>query len=141
MDVDFHDAANRHWEDAGHLLIDQRLANADQLFGIAAECALKAIMHALNIITLDANGKPREGECRIHINNLWKEFETLVQNRGGARYAAMLDKTMNPFDDWKVDQRYDHRSTFTEAKVENHRHAAERTMSVLQYAIMDGVIV
>jgi hypothetical protein len=139
MAVDYCNAADRHWEDAGHLLNNNRLANSDHLFGFAAECALKAIMMALGM-SLDAHERPVEEPGKKHINELWNEFGAFVQSRGGAKYAAMIDTTLNPFDDWKAGQRYHHRSTFTVAKVEKHRQAAERTMGVLQDAILDGVI-
>ena len=44
MPVDFRDAAERHYEDAGYLLADDRLSDADHLFGLSGECALKAVM-------------------------------------------------------------------------------------------------
>ena len=67
MPIDFCDAAQRHWEDAGYLLADARPANADQLFGLSAECALKAIMLALGM-TLRADGAPEKPQHRVHIN-------------------------------------------------------------------------
>jgi len=139
MGVDFRDAASRHWEDAGHLLNGKRLANADHLCGIAAECALKTIMMALGM-TLKPGGKPVEPEGQNHINKLWIEFISFAQARGGSKYAAMIDPTINPFDDWKVDQRYEHRSIITDAKVENHRKAAENIMAILDMAILDGAV-
>ena len=42
--LDYADATRRHWDDGLFLLEDRRLANADHLFGLAAECALKAVM-------------------------------------------------------------------------------------------------
>ena len=38
------DAAVRHWSDAEFFKEDQRLPNADQLYGFAAECALKVAL-------------------------------------------------------------------------------------------------
>jgi hypothetical protein len=46
---DYRDAAERHWEDAGFLINDNRIANTDHLFGMAAECALKAVMQTLGM--------------------------------------------------------------------------------------------
>jgi len=59
MPVDFYDACKRHWNDAEHLFDQKRLANADHLFGLAAECALKAVMVALGM-TLLPDGKPEK---------------------------------------------------------------------------------
>jgi len=47
MPTDFRDAAERHFEDAGYLEAGNRPANADHLFGLSAECALKAVMQGL----------------------------------------------------------------------------------------------
>lgn len=82
MPVDFRDAAERHWEDAGHLLADARLANSDHLFGLSAECALKSVMLELGM-RLKNNGKP-EVPYAVHINKLWDEFITFAHNRGGS---------------------------------------------------------
>jgi len=40
---DFLDAHERHWEDAELLFGNRRWANADHLYGLAAECGLKAL--------------------------------------------------------------------------------------------------
>ena len=59
MPVNFRDAAERHWADAGYLLEDDRIANADHLFGLSAECALKALMLSLGMI-LGPKGAPKD---------------------------------------------------------------------------------
>jgi hypothetical protein len=40
MNADFLDAHYRHWQDAELLFGRGRLANADHLYGLAAECGL-----------------------------------------------------------------------------------------------------
>ena len=47
--ADFRDAHLRHWQDAELLFEHQRWANADQLYGLSAECGLKAVMRALGM--------------------------------------------------------------------------------------------
>lgn len=42
MSTDFYDAFSRHDADADLLLENERWANADHHYGLAAECALKA---------------------------------------------------------------------------------------------------
>jgi hypothetical protein len=75
---DFRAAARRHHDDAGFLLADSRWANADHLAGLAAECALKAIMqftpfgatpNARGILILSHSSK----ELRQHIDKLWRD--------------------------------------------------------------------
>ncbi len=139
MDVDFRDAAERHWLDAALLFEKDRMANADHLLGMAAECALKAIMLGLGMM-LTADGRPREEQHRVHINKLWNEFVTFAENRNGARYVAYLLEGENPFDAWDVNQRYHHRSSFFRDQVEQHQNAAEKIMFILQKAFSDGVV-
>ena len=136
MPVDFRDASERHWDDAGHLFANIRLPNADHLFGLAAECALKAVMLALGM-RLRPTGRP-EDPYAVHINRLWDEFITFAHSRGGAHYAAMLSGNPNPFYDWDVNQRYDHRTQFSQVIVINHQQGAEETMQVLETAVLNG---
>jgi hypothetical protein len=135
--IDFRDAAERHWEDAGYLLADARLANADHLFGLSAECALKAIMLPLGM-TLRPDGAPAERQHRVHINQLWNEFITFASSRNGAQYAYPLSGAPNPFADWNVNQRYEHRSGVAGHVAENHHQAARRVKQVLENAILNG---
>lgn len=64
MPVDFRDAAERHWEDAEHLMNNDRLANADHLYGLSAECSLKAVMCALGM-PIFSDGSP------MHPYRIW----------------------------------------------------------------------
>lgn len=49
MQADYLDAHERHWEDAEHLFQSGRWANADHLYGLAAECGLKKLMLAFGM--------------------------------------------------------------------------------------------
>lgn len=140
MPNDFRDAAERHWEDAGYLLTDSRIANADHLFGLSAECALKAIMVTLGM-TLKPDGKPMNPLYRKHINKLWNEFVSFATSRNGVRYASQLSALSNPFTNWDIDQRYHHRSGVTFVVAENHQHAAQVVKQVLDDAILNGDII
>ena len=84
---DFVDAHRRHWED-GNLLCDHdRRANAAHLFGLSAECGLKAVMQALKWMSLDLEGKLRERGRRKHIQDIWPLFSDLARDRDGGRYG------------------------------------------------------
>jgi len=135
MPVDFRDAADRHWTDSWYLSNNNRLPNADHLLGLAAECALKAIMLGLGML-LRTDGAPDEKGHRVHINELWDEFITFAQKRNGTHYAAMLSGNPNPFSDWNINQRYNHRTQFNEPLVTNHRTATKAVMKVLQEFIL-----
>jgi len=136
MAIDFRDAAERHWEDAEYLWADTRLANADQLYGLAAECALKAVMLGLGMNIDPATGKP---EYPYHINRLWDEFVTFAHNRRGAHYASLVG-TRNPFANWDISQRYHHRSAITQHAAEEHKRGAATGKAALDNAILDGVV-
>ena len=113
---DYYDAAQRHWDDANHLLSTNRLPNADQLFGVSAECALKAIMLPLGMPM--NNGRPLNKK-HGHINVLWDEFITFANGKG---------------------QRYDHSSVISPQIVTVHKVSAEVAFNCLTQAVMDGVV-
>ena len=92
--ADFHDAHLRHWQDAELLFEHQRWANADQLYGLSAECGLKAVMLVLKV-GVGPKGELRT-EYRKHVNDLWPKWFTLVGGRNGSRYLRMLPSE-NPF--------------------------------------------
>jgi hypothetical protein len=139
MPTDYRDAAERHWKDADYLSVDNRPANADHLFGLSAECALKAVMQGLGM-SLRPNGAPVDKQHRIHINALWDEFSAFAHTRNGVRYATDIDSKPNPFDDWDVAQRYCHRSEIIQAILENHRQGARTAIEVFKTAVLDGVV-
>jgi hypothetical protein len=123
----------------GYLFSDDRWANADHLFGLSAECALKAVMRALGM-TLHPDGRPSSTQHRVHINVLWEEFITFADTRGGERYSVILREESNPFQDWDISQRYAHRSGIPCEIVQKHQKAADMTRKVLQSAVLNGDI-
>ena len=133
---DYYDAAQRHIDDANHLLAITRLPNADHLFGVSAECALKAIMLSLGMPM--TGGRP-QNKKHGHINVLWDEFISFANGRSGAKYATALG-TANPFATWDVSQRYENTSTISVAAVTNHKASAEMAFSCLVLAVVDGVV-
>ena len=72
--ADFRDAMDRHWQDAELLRRNQRLANADHLYGLSAECELKAIMQRLGMKM--RNNMPRLRPDRRYINALWDRYQS-----------------------------------------------------------------
>ena len=140
MPTDFRDAAERHFEDAEYLEVDERLANTDHLYGLAAECALKAVMRGLGM-NLRPDGAPDQSQHRVHIDGLWGEFVTFSQNRGGIKYTSSIASTNNPFSDWEVGLRYNHRNDITSEMLTRHKNGAKLTKQVLDTAILDGVVI
>jgi hypothetical protein len=55
------------------------LANAGQLFGLSAECALKAAMLSLGM-TLRPDGTPADRQHCVHLSQLWKKTKINGRN-------------------------------------------------------------
>jgi hypothetical protein len=106
MPVNFGEAAKRHWNDALLLQEVKRLANADQLYGLSAECALKEIMVHWGA-TVNPEGDFADKKNWKHMKELWDEFQMFAAGRRGARGLSALAKFgTNPFSDWQLGQRY-----------------------------------
>ncbi len=136
MGADYMDAANRHRSDADLLYDAGRWPNADQLYGFAAECALKAVMKTLGM-AVRPDGAPQKPRHRVHIDRLWDEFRTFANGSGGASYTKALTRD-NPFANWSVEQRYHCTSSIAQTTVEDHKRGATAVFSVLSQARQDG---
>jgi hypothetical protein len=124
MAEDYGAAAVRHYRDAELLGSTQRFANADHLFGIAAECAIKSALVSLPAFALNGQLHPA---YRKHINQLWDSVRAQSLYR---RYQALVTamKIASPFADWSTDQRYAADGEITTKAVENHRRATKRIL-------------
>lgn len=141
---DFGAAALRHLDDAGYLRQASRLANADHLAGVAAECALKAIA----ISFLGVRSTPRaprtpagshpEKELR-HLPGLWAVLHLLMSGRRGSLFATQLSSA-NPFLSWQVDQRYEDGSRITAAVCDNHLTAARALVALHRQGQLTGAL-
>jgi hypothetical protein len=129
-------AAKRTHRDAERLAEAERLGTADHLFGLAAECALKAVLHTLGKIA-DAPAKPPR-PWKVHMPKLWSEYEALA----GADSLPSLDFESGscPFSDWTIDQRYEHDRFFLDRRdaVERHRRGSLFVLGVLERVKIDG---
>jgi hypothetical protein len=132
---DFWDAHERHWEDAELLQKEERLPNADHLYGLSAECGLKALMVGMGLAVGPRGSVPRE--YRSHIDQLWDKFRTWADQQRYSGYANALPRE-NPFEDWSVDQRYCHRSDFQSQSVARHRQGAQAVRGLVRAARQDG---
>jgi HEPN domain-containing protein len=128
---DFLDAHERHWEDAELLFGDRRWANADHLYGLAAECGLKALWPLIT-------GRPPGRHQRVHVDRLWDQAARLAQGGRIAQLGTLPNR--NPFHNWSVDQRYASRQHFTDQFVEEHRKGAEEIRNLVLQARRGGMI-
>lgn len=138
--IDFAESFQRHLDDADHLREHKRWPNADQLYGFAAECGIKAVMLSLGMMRLRNDGIPEERKYKVHIHKLWDKFRTFASGRSASRYASLLPEK-NPFDDWDVTQRY-FRSDWLDAKrVDKHHRGALAAKSLVKLARSEGRLV
>jgi hypothetical protein len=139
MQADLHDAHFRHLEDA-HLLYGQaRLANADQLYGLSAECGLKAVMKALSPNFWDPlNDMPTDKKYKRHINDLWERYETYRQ--GLPVVPQLLLAAANPFDNWDISDRYANRVLFAQLYVDQHKDGAQLVHELIKKAQLEGLL-
>lgn len=138
MQADFLDAHGRHWDDAERLFQDQRWANADHLYGLAAECGLKRLMLAFGMPYDAARDRPDKKQDREHANGLWARFESY--RCGHHQGAGYMLTTPNPFADWDVAQRYAHQSNFDQARAEAHQAGVILVHNLVQKAKREGLI-
>lgn len=137
MNTDFFDAHQRHWDDAERLFTSLRWANADHLYGMAAECGLKRLMIIFGM-TVENSGRPSLKSDRIHVDTAWARYETYRSgHHQGTNYGL---HTANPFHDWDVSQRYAHQSHFNQAHVQLHRTGADAVRELIKKAILEGLL-
>ena len=132
MKIDFYDAYKRHIRDGALLAENKSWANADHLYGLAAECALKALLIKSGISSTE-NGDISQRKFRKHIDQLWDEYHSFMLYQ---IYGIPED---NPFQNWKIDQRYIHSDFITKQIVENHICSIEKINKIIKQAELDGV--
>lgn len=138
MPADFLDAHQRHWHDAELLFQDSRWANADHLYGMAAECGLKRLMIAFGMAVNPSTGSPVDDNDRKHANTIWARFESYRSgHRQGAGYIL---SAANPFHNWDVSQRYDKQSNFNRALAQSRQSGAQVVREMVRKAQLEGLI-
>lgn len=138
MTTDFMDAHERHWEDAEHLFGIGRLANADQLYGLSAECGLKRLMLRFGMAFDQGKERPSEFDDRCHANGVWSRFESYRSGHPeGTGYAL---SSHNPFSDWAVSQRYFHRSHIDRGRTRAHKEGALEVRNLVGKARREGLL-
>ncbi len=132
--ADYQDAHDRHWDDAELLLRSDRLANADHLYGLSAECGLKAVMRSQGALPMKGDA-PERKDHKVHIDRFWDTYSAYTSGRASLRLGDV-----NPFNDWSVAQRYMHRDRVTTESVQTHRRGAKQVRDLVRSARWDGSI-
>ncbi len=137
MNTDFLDAHHRHLNDADSLFNASRLANADHLYGMAAECGLKQLMIAFGMQT-KSTGDPRQDKDRQHVDKVWMRYEAYRSGHVQGVHYGLPSTT--PFGDWCASQRYEKKVRFYYARVEPHHTAAHAVHALLKKAESAGLV-
>ena len=136
MKTDYLDAHERHLEDAEMLFDGQRLANADHLYGIAAECGVKQLM-VLFGMQVDSKGTPTDRKNWFHADQAWTRYESY--RTGYAANTLFSLPSDDPFHDWKVEQRYYNRTDFDIGIVTAHRSGAIAVKNLMKNVKISGL--
>ena len=120
-------AAFRHWRDAQLLERENCLENGDQLYGIAAECAIKKAL-----IELPAFAKVGilDESFKKHINELWDKVNHQSLQKRYSCLCAIL-KAPNPFLNWHIDQRYAADGVVSIEVMQIHRDVTKRLLGAV----------
>lgn len=136
MNTNFTDAFNRHFNDAELLLDKQRFANASHLYGLAAECGLKALMVKFGMPLSD--NSPQDRNDRVHADKIWQRYQSYQSGHiAGAGYGLTVQ---NPFSAWSVHQRYWKSSCITEQNAQSHQQGASQVESLVKKAQLAGLL-
>lgn len=138
MQADFLDAHERHWDDAESLLHVGRWANADHLYGMAAECGLKRLMIEFGMKTIPKTGSPADKRDSRHANDIWDRFESYRD--GKVEGSGYILPRANPFDNWNVSDRYAHQSNFDQARAQSHKAGAQDVRALIAKAQREGLL-
>ena len=136
MAVRFTAAASRAWIDAEALFLGSRHGTPDHLYGVAAECALKAVLVGLG--AFPPSGPTTRRPWMVHVNKLWAEYSGYVSGLAGR--TTLVPGGPNPFSGWLADHRYEEDATFSVGRVAAHRGGAQTAMAILERARVDGVV-
>ncbi len=148
MPTSYPESAKRHLQDAEYLWDAHdaaRLPNASQLFGLSAECALKAVLVGLGVPTHPTHGGVADTHQYGHLPGLWQQFAVYAAGQLGGKYLAVLvppSGTGAPFATWSVNDRYapDTWLAARNPSVTNHRTVARDCVALLELAQEDGVV-
>ncbi len=124
---DYSSAAFRHWQDAELLEREHRVENADQLYGFAAECAIKK-----TLVELPAFAKERKlhEDYKEHIDVLWGKVKHQSLEKRYPNLLALL-KATNHFSDWCVKQRYVTDGVISAEAMQKHRDMTRRLLGAV----------
>ena len=136
--VDFVEATCRHFDDAAVLDQVPRRENAGHLYGLASECALKAVMVGLNPALAESDGDLKKKE-RFHLNkHVVVDLATGTDTRLGNLIISRIPN-ITAFKDWEVEHRY-YSSSNIPPSFNRWKTAALEVRAMLDWARTSGLI-
>lgn len=136
-------AASRNHYRAATLASEKNLRiSADHLAGLAAECAVKAILADFLGSRLNARNRLENAEVATvkgapgnrtrkpqehgHLPELWEHLTAVAHRRRGGGSGALFTQLIweNPFADWDVGDRYSDGTAITDSALDRHLKAA-----------------
>jgi len=137
----FQHAAYRAHHAAVTLRDHEQAQAGDHVGGLAAECALKAVLEALGFFN-DDRGVPLDKvpeRFHEHLPIIWDELVLVMGGRAEGRLLASLPM-QNPFSAWSIFGRYDGDWEAPHSAAEARVEGEMATMRVLEAALLDGVL-
>lgn len=136
--VDFHHSSIRHFRDAEFLYNGARIPNAGQLYGISAECGLKALLVSFGLQT-DTNGDLLKGDKYTkHIEGICNNVAFFSTDRAFQSYISLMP-SLGGFRDWTVNHRY-YSDVSIPASTSQWRKAATEVRTMIQTAFINGIL-
>lgn len=128
--IDLRASARRHLEAADSLLTGKRKDVAGYLYGLAAECAVKAMMYGAFVSGGSATVTRREDPYFSHFPDLKTMLRDNLSGRNGAKLAPFVnnDAFMNS---WSTKMRYSHGKDISPAWIEAWSKQARQVVATL----------
>jgi len=136
MKTDFLNAFDRHKMDADTLFINQRLGNAGQLYGLAAECGLKVLMIEFGMQM--NNEAPVDNNDKVHADKVWSRYQIYQSGYVNGSNYALSDN--NPFSSWSIHQRYWSDNDIDQLDIEMFKNGATQVENMIKRAKIDGLL-
>ncbi|MFE4213613.1 hypothetical protein [Streptomyces sp. NPDC056844] len=155
-------ASGHHYRSAQLATKDELHISADHLAGLAAECAIKAILLDYLGSRLNEKQRPFSPDLMIpqqrpvngvkpkkqdrkeysheHLPELWGQLSTIASRRRGRETGPLFMQLIqqNPFHDWDVGGRYCDDTNISDADLTRHLQAARDLLAAHQQAITLG---
>lgn len=145
---DFAAAARRHHKDACLLKRSGCLANADQLSGYAAECAIKDVLLKHLGATCTNGARPKSPDPaggkdipHGHLPDLWTQLTVILNGRASSDYAQFVLGQPNPFAGWSIDDRYSDGTGSNAADVQRRITCAAGLLARMERSRLAGGLV